>query len=138
MDNYICKIATREEKLAKLEYDKSINPGEEENWDTWINEFKNRPEGERITYIGLLNNKIICEVSAALVSNGIANSDGLVDIRDIVKLNNYRINKAESEKNWSNAEKVAFKALSNSNITNTDIAQVVLRDIAILNNCRLK
>ena len=79
MDNYICKIATKEEKLAKLEYDKSMNPGEEENWDTWINEFKNRPEGERITYIGLLNNKIICEVSAALVSNGIANSDGLVD-----------------------------------------------------------
>ncbi len=79
MENYICKVATKEERLAKLEYDKSMNPGEEKNWDTWINEFKNRPDNQRITYIGLLNNEIICEVSAALVSNDIQNADGLVD-----------------------------------------------------------
>ena len=79
MDNYICKIATKEEKLKQLEYDKSINPGEEENWDKWIEEFKNIPDGHRITYFGILNGEVISEASAGLKKDTFQNTDGLID-----------------------------------------------------------
>lgn len=79
MENYICKVATKEEKIEQLEYDKSINPGEEERWDKWIEEYKNMPDGIRITYFGILNGEVISEASAALKGDGTQNAEGLID-----------------------------------------------------------
>ncbi len=76
---FVCKIATKEEKLKQLEYDKSVNPGEEENWDKWIEEFKKYPEGHRITYFGILNGEVITEASAGIKKDTFQNTDGLID-----------------------------------------------------------
>ncbi len=64
MDNFICKVATREELLKRWEYLIEIHPSN----NKWI-EFKNNAlkhydEKSTISYLGFLNNKIICEATA--------------------------------------------------------------------------
>ena len=76
--------------------------------------------------------------NAVVVIKGDLNSDGIVDLKDLVKLNNYRISKEKTEKQWTSAEKIAFKALKGTEITDENIAQVTFRDIASLNNYRIR
>ena len=73
-----------------------------------------------------------------VVVKGDINSDGNVNLKDIVKLNNYRINKENVEAQWSVAQKLAFKCLKNSDITDEKIENVSFSDIVILNNYRIK
>lgn len=64
MDNFICKIASRDELLKRWDYLIYIHP----NNNKWIkfkeNALKNYDENSTISYFGILNNKIICEVTA--------------------------------------------------------------------------
>lgn len=64
MDNFICKVATREELLKRWEY--LINNHQGNN--DWIrykeNAIRNFDDGSTISYLGLLNDEIICEATA--------------------------------------------------------------------------
>ena len=69
MDDYICKVATRDELLKRWEYLIDIHPGN----NKWI-EFKNNAvkhfdENSTISYIGILNDEIICEITAYIKSS---------------------------------------------------------------------
>ena len=64
MGNYICKIATLEEIIKRMDYLIEIHP----NNNLWIrakeNAIRGYKEKSKIMYIGLLNNEIICEATA--------------------------------------------------------------------------
>lgn len=64
MDNFICKIATREELLKRWEYLVEIHSGNKD----WIvykeNALRNFDNKNTISYLGFLNDKIICEATA--------------------------------------------------------------------------
>ena len=80
MDNYICKIATIDEMNTKWDYEIAHAKDDKNNWIIWkkenIERFKN---GLIIPYYGLLDDKIICECTAAIDSSVVQNSDQLVD-----------------------------------------------------------
>lgn len=64
MDNFICKIASREELLRRWDYLIKIHPGN----NTWV-EFKEKAlrhydEESTISYLGFLDDVIICEATA--------------------------------------------------------------------------
>lgn len=89
------------------------------------------------------NEKIVLEgfdrdTKMRIVVKGDVNSDGEVGFEDIVKLNNYRLNKYNNEKNWNNTEKIALKTLIEPNITDEDINEINFFDIVALNNYRLR
>lgn len=82
MENYICKIASREEIEEKCNYEIKRHPNDE----VWIKSknialkgFDNRT---RIIYIGKLNDEIICEATAIIkesdLINETSNPEGLV------------------------------------------------------------
>lgn len=64
MDNFICKIATREELLKRWEYLVEIHPGNND----WVvykeNALRNFDNKNTISYLGFLDDKIICEATA--------------------------------------------------------------------------
>ena len=61
MENFICKIATREEMVKRWEY--LINKNS--MWNKYIDfAFRNFDNNNAITYIGILNGEIICEATA--------------------------------------------------------------------------
>ena len=70
-----------------------------------------------------------------VVVKGDIDSNGNVDLKDIVKLNNYRISKSIS---WTNSEKIALKSLRNTGITQTEIEDITYRDVVFLNNYRIR
>ena len=76
--SYICKIATKEEVLKQFDYEISIHKGDN-NWVEWKEERRNTPDGNIITYFGILDGNTICEASAAITKDYVQNSDGLVD-----------------------------------------------------------
>lgn len=78
------------------------------------------------------------DIGKIIVVKGDLNSDGKVDLKDIAKLNNYRINKEKAEAQWSVAQKIAFKYLKNVDITDTELENISFRDIVSLNNYRIK
>lgn len=63
--HYLCKLATKDELIKRWEYLNVINPG-----NKWIgfreNALKHYDEKSTISYLGLLNNKIICEATAVI------------------------------------------------------------------------
>lgn len=78
MKDYICKIATIDEMETKWNYEikKHKNP----NWEIWKTESIERVKnGQSIAYYGILDGKIICEVTAMLDKCIVQNCDGLVD-----------------------------------------------------------
>lgn len=80
MDNYICKIATLEDIIKKYDYEIAKAVDDKDNWITWKEKAIERfNKGLAITYMGLLNDEIICECSAAIDPSIVENSDGLVD-----------------------------------------------------------
>ena len=78
--NYICKIPTIEEVSRKYDYEINNAENDKENWTTWKEETINRiKNNSMITYHGVLNEKIICECSAAIDPSIVQNSDELVN-----------------------------------------------------------
>lgn len=63
--HYLCKIATKDELQKRWDYLNRINPGRK-----WIefreNALKHYDEKSTISYLGILNNEIICEVTAVI------------------------------------------------------------------------
>ena len=63
MENYICKIATRDELISRWDYLINIHPGKDE-WKRFKEmALKNYDENNSISYLGFLNNKSICEIT---------------------------------------------------------------------------
>ena len=64
MNNFICKIATREELLKRWEYLIKIHPGNND----WVvykeNALRNFDNKNTISYLGFLDDEIICESTA--------------------------------------------------------------------------
>ena len=64
MENYVCKIATLDEIIKRMDYLIEIHP----NNNIWVvakeNAVRGYNEGSKIMYIGLLNDEIICEATA--------------------------------------------------------------------------
>ena len=64
MENYICKIATLDEIIKRMDYLIEIHP----NNNIWVvakeNAVRGYNEGSKLMYIGLLNDEIICEATA--------------------------------------------------------------------------
>lgn len=73
-DNYQIKVATLKEIEDRWNYEINININKKEIYknakDICINEVKKE---SRIVYIGLLNNKIICDATAIIKEEGILN-----------------------------------------------------------------
>ena len=66
LSKYICKIATVDEVSKKFDYEISVSD-DKDNWICWKKEAVARTKkGLTITYMGLLDNEIICECTAAL------------------------------------------------------------------------
>ena len=64
MDNYVCKVATRDELLKRWEYLVDIHPGNNKWKEYKENALKHFDEGSTISYLGFLNDEIICEATA--------------------------------------------------------------------------
>ena len=64
MDNFICKVANRDELLRRWEYLINIHKGNNQ----WVkykeNALKHYDEKSTISYLGFLNDEIICEATA--------------------------------------------------------------------------
>jgi GNAT superfamily N-acetyltransferase len=64
MENFICKVANREELLKRWDYLIKIHPGN----NKWVkfkeNALKHYDEKSTISYLGFLNDEIICEATA--------------------------------------------------------------------------
>lgn len=72
-NNYITKIANLKEIEEKWNYEKNINDNKElyeKTKNIYIEEVK---KGNRIVYIGKLNNQIICDLTAILKEESILN-----------------------------------------------------------------
>lgn len=64
MDNFICKVANRDELLKRWEYLVEIHPGNNKWVEFKENALKHYDENSTISYLGFLNNEIICEATA--------------------------------------------------------------------------
>lgn len=103
MNNYICKIATREELLKRWDYLIEIHPEKEE----WIkyrdNALRNYDNGSTIPYLGILENEIICEATAYIhesaFKDDISNPSGLLN-ENMVYLAAFRTNKEHEGKGY--------------------------------------
>lgn len=63
-NNYICKIANREEVLARWDFLVKTHPDDPE-WDTFReNTIKHFDDGSMVVYYGILDSQIICEATA--------------------------------------------------------------------------
>ena len=64
MDNYICKRGNKEDLLKRWNYLVDIHPGN----NSWIvfreNNIRNFDNNYIIRYYGILNDKVICEITA--------------------------------------------------------------------------
>ena len=64
MDDFLCKIATREELLKRWKYLVEIHPGNND-WAVYKgNALRNFDNKNTISYLGFLGDKIICEATA--------------------------------------------------------------------------
>lgn len=64
MSNFICKIANREELLKRWDYLIEIHPGNKKWCEFKDNALKHYDEKSTISYLGFLNDEIICEATA--------------------------------------------------------------------------
>lgn len=79
MENYVCKIASIEEIMEKMDYEISIHP-DDKRWEIWKEEARSFvEEKKRICYIGVLKGKIICEANIAISKDAAQNSEDLID-----------------------------------------------------------
>ena len=109
MDNYKCKIASRDELIKKCDYEIKIHP-KDKNWVEFKRQaIENYDNKNSICYIGLLDRTIICEATAIVNKNIVQNSDGLVS-DDIVYLSGFRTNKEYQGKGYFS---ILFKYMIN-------------------------
>lgn len=64
MENFICKVANRDELLKRWDYLIEIHPGNNKWCGFKENALKHFDENSTISYLGFLNNEIICEATA--------------------------------------------------------------------------
>ena len=64
MDNFICKVANREELVKRWDYLIEINPGNNKWVEYREKALKHYDEGSTISYLGFLDDKAICELTA--------------------------------------------------------------------------
>lgn len=103
MDNFICKVATREELLKRWEYLINIHQGNND----WIrykeNAIRNFDDGSTISYLGLLNDEIICEATAYIKESAfegdISEPSGLLN-NNMAYLAAFRTNKEYEGKGY--------------------------------------
>lgn len=96
MENFICKIANKEELIKRWDYLIKIHPGN----NIWVifrdNAIKNFEQGNTILYLGFLNDEIICELTAYIKPEAfigdISDPSGLLS-NDMVYLAAFRTNK---------------------------------------------
>lgn len=80
MGKYSCQVATLDDIIKKYNYEIAHAIDDKNNWIIWKEKaIENYNKGLSITYIGLLDNKIICECTAAIDPSIVQNSIGLVD-----------------------------------------------------------
>lgn len=103
MENYICKIATLEEIIKRMDYLIEIHP----NNNLWViakeNAIKGYNEKSKIMYIGILENEIICEATAYIKEEAfigdIENTEELIS-NNRVYLSAFRTNKEYDGKGY--------------------------------------
>ena len=96
MNDFICKVANRDELLKRWDYLIGIHPGNND----WVkyreNAVRNFDNENTISYLGFLNNEIICEATAyikdAAFINDISEPSGLLS-ESMVYLAAFRTNK---------------------------------------------
>ena len=82
MENYVCKIATLEDIVKKYDYEIKKAVDDKSNWIIWKEKaIEKYNKGLSITYMGLLNDKIICECSAAIDPTIVQNVEDLVNTK---------------------------------------------------------
>lgn len=78
-NNYICKQASIEEITKKWDYEVKIHP-ENKLYPFARKEFiEEAIKGTRISYVGILNNEIICDATVIIKQEGIKNEATLTD-----------------------------------------------------------
>lgn len=103
MENFICKIANKEELIKRWDYLIKIHPGN----NIWVifrdNAIKNFEEENTIPYLGLLNDEIICELTAYIKPEAfigdISDPSGLLS-NDMAYLAAFRTNKEYEGKGY--------------------------------------
>ncbi|MBQ3409358.1 MAG: GNAT family N-acetyltransferase [Clostridia bacterium] len=82
-ENYICKIANRDELLKRWDYLIEIHPGNNKWVEFKENALKHFDEKSTISYLGFLNDKSICEITAYIKDSAfigdISDSSGLLN-----------------------------------------------------------
>ena len=64
MDNFVCKIANRDDIVKRMDYLIESHPDNNEWVKAKENALRGYDEGSKIMYIGLLNDEIVCEATA--------------------------------------------------------------------------
>lgn len=103
MEQYICKVANREELLKRWDYLIKIHPDN----NSWVmfrkNAIKNFDDGSTISYLGFLNDEIICELTAYIKSSAfegdISSPSGLLS-NEMAYLAAFRTNKEYEGKGY--------------------------------------
>lgn len=82
-ENYICKVANRDELLKRWDYLIEIHPGNNKWVEFKENALKHYDEKSTISYLGFLNDEIICEITAYIKDSAfigdISDSSGLLN-----------------------------------------------------------
>ena len=103
MDNYICKIATRDELVKRWDYLIEIHPGNNKWIEYRDNALKHFDEGSTISYLGFLNDEIIYEATAYIKDSAfigdISNPSGLLSDK-MAYLAAFRTNKEYEGKGY--------------------------------------
>ena len=103
MSNYICKIASREELLKRWDYLVKIHPDNNKWIEYKENAIKHYDESSTISYLGLLDDEIICEITAYIKESAfvgdISNSSGLLSDK-MAYLAAFRTNKEHEGKGY--------------------------------------
>lgn len=103
MNNFSCKVATRDELLKRWEYLIKIHPGNND----WVrykeNAIRNYDNGSTISYLGFLDDQIICEATAYIKESAfvgdISNHSGLLN-DNMAYLAAFRTNKEYEGKGY--------------------------------------
>ncbi len=90
MKEYICKIASVDEVIAKWNYEIKKQKRKQKKSALELvknNAIENIKNGQAVIYYGKLNDKIICQATAMFDENIIQNSDGLVGVETVYLCN---------------------------------------------------
>lgn len=103
MDNFICKVANREELLKRWEYLINIHPDNHKWVEFKENALKHYDENSTISYLGFLNGEIICEATAYIKESAfirdISETSGLLSA-NMAYLAAFRTNKEHEGKGY--------------------------------------